>query len=747
MQSGKYQYIKKLATGGMAEVWLAKQTGIEGFNRHVVVKRILPHLAEDAEFVQMFLNEAKIVARFNHANIAQIYELGEENGTYFIAMEFVHGEDLGRVMRRAWASGQWVARHVALRIMADACQGLHYAHTRLTEQGQPLRVVHRDISPQNILISFDGAVKVVDFGIAKAAGQISSTRSGAIKGKFAYMPPEQAAGKPLDARTDIYALGLVLYELITGVRPLKREGELATLQAALSAEIEPPSAVAEVPQELDGLVMRALARTPDDRYRDAREFHSAIEQYLVDHQELATSVQVAELMEALFADRLAEEKRLGVPNPSTESSVNNPALSSYGARRPPSKSASRPAPASRPAAPAVELPEPSVSSPGAPATTIGPGRPAPARPSAPEMTRTADPEPTVMPDNEPSWPDPEEQPPPEEERPEEQSPQAQPPEEQPPEEQPPEEQPPEEQPPEEQPPEEQPPKERPAQRPTQELVRAPSQAMPSAVEPRAAPKRRASASQRVASGSGVPTAPSRRLKSGPSVPAASGSGQRSLSEVVDLKALRARASSRLRAIVAVVALISAVALIAVFRVPLRAALTSGGRSSPGSIPLRLSVTTNPPTEVEVHPPRGNRERAVLALGRTPVYEQSGAFVGDTVVLINHDRGIRWEELLELGDRNSLRSISKTFTEVTLKVFTKPKLKLATVWRLSEEGRPTQKLGQIGLSLQVFEGVQRLAVVSDQLSDPVPFEVAISDGQKVTEKTIDVSASLEQQPPQ
>jgi serine/threonine protein kinase len=224
---GNYQLVKKLATGGMAEVWLAKQTGIEGFNRHVVVKRILPHLAEDPEFVHMFLNEAKIASRFNHPNIAQIYDLGEHGEQYFIAMEFIHGEDLGRVMRRAWSTGQWIARHISLRIVADSCQGLYYAHTRLDERGQPLRVVHRDISPQNILISFDGAVKVVDFGIAKASDQVSNTKSGAIKGKFAYMAPEQAAGKPLDARSDIFALGLVLYELITGVRPLKRDSELA----------------------------------------------------------------------------------------------------------------------------------------------------------------------------------------------------------------------------------------------------------------------------------------------------------------------------------------------------------------------------------------------------------------------------------------------------------------------------------------------------------------------------------------
>ncbi len=175
--------------------------------------------------------------------------------------------------------------------------------------------MHRDISPQNILISFDGSVKLVDFGIAKAADQASMTKSGAIKGKFAYMSPEQAGGKNLDHRSDIFAIGLVLYELLTGVRPLKRDSELATLQAALECEIEPPSQVAEVPSELDDVVMRALAKNPDDRYENARLFQMALEEYLVSQRMVATSVQISELMTTLFADRLAEEAKLGHPEP------------------------------------------------------------------------------------------------------------------------------------------------------------------------------------------------------------------------------------------------------------------------------------------------------------------------------------------------------------------------------------------------------------------------------------------------
>ncbi|NPC86997.1 protein kinase, partial [Pyxidicoccus fallax] len=320
---GKYQLLKKLATGGMAEVWLARQMGIEGFQKNLVVKRILPHLAEDREFVEMFRNEALIAARFNHPNIAQVYEFGEANGTYYIAMEFIHGEDLGRVMRKAASTGQWIARPLAIRIVAAACEGLHYAHSRTDDAGRPLRVVHRDISPQNILISFDGSVKLVDFGIAKAADQASLTKSGAIKGKFAYMAPEQAAGKPLDGRADIFAIGLVLYELLTGHRPLKRDSELATLQAAMECAIDPPSQVADVPEDMDPVVMRAIAKNADDRYRDARQFQMALEEILVGQRWVAGSVQISELMETLFADRLAEEKAQGQVIPVGEDSANS----------------------------------------------------------------------------------------------------------------------------------------------------------------------------------------------------------------------------------------------------------------------------------------------------------------------------------------------------------------------------------------------------------------------------------------
>jgi len=301
---GKYELSKKIATGGMAEVWLARQTGPEGFRRSLVVKRILPHLANDPQFVQMLLNEAKIAARLTHPNIAQIYDLGLANGEPFIAMELVRGRNLGRLIRKSWSRGYWIAQAISLRIVADCCEALSYAHAMTDDDDRPLRIVHRDISPQNILISFDGSVKLVDFGIAKAADVACPTLSGQLKGKFAYMSPEQTTGKGLDHRSDIFALGLVLYELLTGVRPLQREGELATLAAAKLCQIAPPSSVSEeVSPELDAIVMRALAPRPEDRYQDARELQMELEEYLIARRWVATSLQISELMDILFSDK------------------------------------------------------------------------------------------------------------------------------------------------------------------------------------------------------------------------------------------------------------------------------------------------------------------------------------------------------------------------------------------------------------------------------------------------------------
>ncbi|HYV48683.1 MAG TPA: protein kinase, partial [Myxococcaceae bacterium] len=307
---GAYQLVKKLATGGMSEVWLARRRS--GAQEPLVVKWILPHLSSDPSFVQMLLNEARVAARLNHPNIARILDLGEADGTFYIAMEYVRGEDLGQLMRQAWKAGQWISHPVSMRIMSECCAALAYAHSRTDESGRPLKVVHRDISPQNILLGLDGSVKLVDFGIAKAADLISTTEPGAIKGKFAYMSPEHAGGKPVDHRADIFSAGLVLYELLSGVRPLQRGTEAGTHIAAVQCQIEPPSAVSEVPSDLDAVVMGALARAPEDRYSTAAQLKRAIDQAAERNGWFAGPDEIASLVEILFPERLEVDRRLGL---------------------------------------------------------------------------------------------------------------------------------------------------------------------------------------------------------------------------------------------------------------------------------------------------------------------------------------------------------------------------------------------------------------------------------------------------
>ncbi len=716
---GKYQLVKKLATGGMAEVWLARQTGIEGFNRHIVVKRILAHLAEDPEFVAMFLQEARIASRFNHPNIAQIYDLGEQNGTYFIAMEFIHGEDLGRIMRRAWSTGQWVARPLAIRIVADAAAGLYFAHSRVDEQGRPLRIVHRDISPQNILVSFDGSVKLVDFGIAKAADQVSNTKSGAIKGKFAYMAPEQAGGKPLDSRTDIFALGLVLYELITGVRPLKRDSEIATLQAALECAIETPSAVAEVPTSLDDVVMRALAKDPEERYRDGRQFQMALEQYLVQEGTVATSVQVSELMETLFADRLREEARIGAPAPSTESSVSNPvaapAQPSYEkpgntdvASNPgqPENGAPRAPPPPPPPAPVVTpnltmdegplesdsgdqptvMPTddvddgPSIGGFQLPAGTVMPSRTyatsVARRPSAPEMeaakpkrtsTRlpvkndlTADELPPVME------------------------------------------------------------KERPRSRPSSIANRRPSGVMPEA------PPRKSKPAMPKASPP-EPSAPKKKKLFDKS----------EVSKLVDVRDLQERQSSRMK-IVLLLVILAGLGIFAFMFWDQILAFRQGLKPSSGT-PILLSVASKPKVRVQVIPGESPPGRQRLDLGETPLNGVPGAFVGDTIVLLNEDRFIRYEERFDFGSPNETKTINKAFEEGTIAINLTPARKGATVWR------GDQKLGQVGMNIKLMEGTHELQIRADDLDKPYKFDVTLKarDFKKIP---IDLSSMSETSTP-
>lgn len=300
---GRYQLVRQLAVGGMGEVWLAHQRGPVGFEKLVVLKTLRGHLKEDQDFVNMFFDEARIAAALTHPNIAQIYELGEEKGEYFIAMEYVEGTSLKDMADEAIARGRPVPLALKCRVIADAAMALDFAHQAKTPSGQALDLIHRDVSPQNVLIGFNGAVKLIDFGVAKAANKLVRTATGVIKGKYAYMSPEQAYGQPLDGRSDVFGLGTIFWELLTGERLFKRDTETDTLKAVVGAELKAPSQVERsVPKALDAVVMRALERSTEARYPSAGELQRAIDAFLTRARLPATPSHLAAYMRELFPD-------------------------------------------------------------------------------------------------------------------------------------------------------------------------------------------------------------------------------------------------------------------------------------------------------------------------------------------------------------------------------------------------------------------------------------------------------------
>jgi eukaryotic-like serine/threonine-protein kinase len=278
---GRYELLLPIAKGGMARVWAARQHGQRGFTKIVAIKTILPHLARDAEFERMFLDEARIASMVHHPNVCEIYELGEEGRVLYLAMEWVNGESLAHVLR---VSGQCqpLDPRVVARIVSETCAGLNAAHNLESDDGQALGVVHRDVSPHNILVSADGHVKVADFGVAKALGQSHShTSAGQLKGKINYMAPEQVTGAPVDRRSDLFSLGCVLYEATTGVQPFKGEGDHQVMHRLLKGDAAAPSQlVPGYPPELEHIVMRALSTDPEDRYPSADRMRMALEEWL-----------------------------------------------------------------------------------------------------------------------------------------------------------------------------------------------------------------------------------------------------------------------------------------------------------------------------------------------------------------------------------------------------------------------------------------------------------------------------------
>jgi eukaryotic-like serine/threonine-protein kinase len=276
---GKYELVRHLATGGMAEIWLAEQTGPGGFNKQLVIKRILPHLARDERFTQMFLDEARTVAHLNHPNIGQVFELGEIDGNYFIAMEYIDGVDLAALKGLADKSGLPIPVEMCARIVRDTLVALDYAHDFADKDGNPVGLIHRDISPQNVLVSNDGIVKLVDFGVAKAALNESKTEAGAVKGKFAYMAPEQIQNARLDRRADIFAVGILLYELLTGIKPFG--DELAAVTQILQNDpADPRTHRPDVPEILVQIIGHALAKDREQRFATAEEMAAELEGFL-----------------------------------------------------------------------------------------------------------------------------------------------------------------------------------------------------------------------------------------------------------------------------------------------------------------------------------------------------------------------------------------------------------------------------------------------------------------------------------
>ena len=269
---GKYELVRRLGVGGMAEVFLARLHGAEGFIKHLVIKRILPAFNEDPEFVRMFVNEARLASRLQHANIVQIFDFDHVEGAYYIAMEWIDGLDLRRVLLAASQLGSTVPLTLAVQVGLETLKGLHYAHC-LAEGGQPLGIVHRDVSPHNLLVSFSGEVKIADFGIAKVAAMASATRAGVVKGKLRYMAPEQLSGEGVDRRTDLFALGVVLWETLAGRRLYQADNEARLIELVRQADSVPSlgGIRADVPEELEQVICRLLAAKPEERFASAAD--------------------------------------------------------------------------------------------------------------------------------------------------------------------------------------------------------------------------------------------------------------------------------------------------------------------------------------------------------------------------------------------------------------------------------------------------------------------------------------------
>ncbi|MFB1484699.1 protein kinase [Corallococcus sp. RDP092CA] len=307
---GKYLLLDRVNIGGMAEVWRGKQFGASGFERLVAIKRILPNIAEDEEFISMFIDEAKISVQLTHANIAQIYELGQIASSYFISMEYIPGKDMRAIFDRCRKKGEPAPVPLVAFCVAKMCEGLDYAHRKKDGMGRDLNIVHRDISPQNVLVSFEGEVKVIDFGIAKAAGKATKTQAGILKGKFGYMSPEQIRGLPLDRRSDVFAIGVCLYEMLTGERLFVGDSDFSVLEKVRKAEVPSPSTYnRRIPEALERIVLKSLAKDVEERYQYASELGDDLQRFLLTNDSIFGRKDLMQYMKSTFAEEVEREKQ------------------------------------------------------------------------------------------------------------------------------------------------------------------------------------------------------------------------------------------------------------------------------------------------------------------------------------------------------------------------------------------------------------------------------------------------------
>ena len=303
---GKYQLLRRLATGGMAEIYIARAEGMAGFEKLVVLKRILPQHAESEDFIRMFLTEARLAATLHHPNIVQVYDIGEDAGTFFFTMEWVKGQDLRKLVRAARKAERSLPLEHILLVVTGVAAGLEHAHEQTDPEGRPLGIVHRDVSPSNVIVTYDGAVKIVDFGIAKAASAQSATVAGTLKGKIPYMSPEQCRGETVDRRSDVFSIGTLLWELTTGLRLFSGDNEIAVLNRVARGDVPRPSSVRpDYPPGLEDIVMKALESDPTRRYQTAMDLQIELEDFAREVRLPVSSARLAKFMRELFADDLA----------------------------------------------------------------------------------------------------------------------------------------------------------------------------------------------------------------------------------------------------------------------------------------------------------------------------------------------------------------------------------------------------------------------------------------------------------